>query len=326
MRWLERLAPMLAVVVLPLSPIDACAQSGPKAARIEFVVTDNEARAGPIVEAFRTGMREFGHVEGESYVLKMHYAEGQVDRIPQLVQSALERRPDVLVAGNFIAARVAKEATRTIPIVGASCGLEVLVDTLPRPGGNLTGVTCQSVDLAAKQLQLLREAVPSAQRLAVLSDPSSPYGHLTLSGLRAAAEQLGVQLIEVPVRHLSEYGGAMATIRGSGAQAVFIAPDTELFARRRELMLSLRTNRLPTIGFFRDFADVGALMSYSANRSERFHRLAWYADRILKGAKPGELPIDQPTRFELVINLGTARELGITLPSTLLLRADQLIQ
>ena len=326
MRWLERLTSILAVVVLPLSHLGAYAQSGAKPARIEFVVTDNEARAGPIVEAFRAGLRELGHVEGESFVLRMHYAEGQVDRIPQLVQSAVERRPDVLVAGNFVAARAAREITRTIPIAGYSCGLEVLVETLQRPGGNLTGVTCQSVGLAAKQLQLLREAMPSVQRLVVLSDALSAYRHLTVGELHVAAGQLGVHLSEVAVRHPSDYSNAIARIRESGAQAVLIAPDTELFARRRELMLSLMNERLPTIGFFREFADVGALMSYSANRSERFHRLAWYVDRILKGAKPGELPIDQPTRFELVINLRTARELGIALPNGLLLRADQVIQ
>lgn len=322
--WHKWLPGAVAALLLALAT-GAGAQTVSNVPRVELVVTDSEVRARPIVDAFRGGMRELGYVEGESYVLRVQFAQGQVERIPQLVLAALERHPDVLVPGNFVAASAAKDATRTVPIAGFSCGLETLVASLARPGGNLTGVTCQSVELAAKQLQLLREALPSLRRLAVLSDPASPYRHLTLRELRAAAEQMGVQVVEVALQHPSEFGDTVARIRRSEAQAVFIAPDTQLFALRRELMRVLLAERLPTMGFFREFADDGALMSYSANRIERYHRLAWYVDRILKGTRPADLPIDQPTQFELAINQRTARDLGIALPTTLLLRANFVI-
>ena len=310
----------------PLVAASATAQTQARPARIAYLSTADEAAARASVDAIRTGLRELGQIEGRSYVLDIRYAQGRFDRFPELVADVIGHGAEVIVTTSYPAALAAKQGTSKIPIAGSSCGLELLVDSLARPGGNVTGVTCQSSELVAKQLQLLREAVPAVKRVAVLFNPSSPYTEPAMRDLRNAGSALGTQLIEIPVRGPAEFENAVAQMHQARAEAVFVAPDAMLFANRAQLAGLLLANRLPVMGFFRDFVDAGALLSYSSNLAERMHRLAWYVDRILKGVKPADLPVEQPTKFELIINLKTAKALGIAIPQSLLLRADEVIQ
>ena len=297
-------------------------------ARIAFVMTSSsdDAATRAAVDAFRAGMTELGQGEGSSYQIDASYAQGQLDRLPELVAQAIRSGADVLVLSSYPGIRAGKQATATLPIVGFSCGLELLVDSLARPGGNVTGVTCQSAELAAKQLQLLRETLPRVKRVAVLFNPASPYSEPTLRELHRAGDILGTRVTEIALRSPVEFDSAVAQIQQAGAEAVFLAPDAMLYAHRARLVGLLLAHRLPVMGFFREFTDTGALLSYSSSRAERYHRMAWYVDRILKGAKPADLPVEQPTKFELVINLKTAKTLGLTIPRSLLLRADEVIE
>ena len=302
------------------------AQPASRPARVAFLSNENEASARPVVDALRAGLLELGQVEGRNYQIDIRYAQGQSDRYPALLSDLISRGTDVIVAASFPAAAAAKQATRTVPIAGYSCGLEFLVDSLARPGGNVTGVTCQSSELVAKQLQLLWEVLPGLKRIAVLSNPSTPYSESVVRELREAGTARGVRVTEVAVRSAADFDHAIAQIRQADAEAVLLAPDAVVFGNRVQLVGLLQPLRLPVMGFFREFVDAGALLSYSANRRERFHRLAWYVDRILKGAKPADLPVDQPTRFELVLNLKTAKALGLSIPQAVLLRADEVIR
>ncbi len=315
-----------AVTLTSLCASHAPAQVQARPARIAVVAGENEAATRAILDAFRAGLLEYGQIEGRTYVLDIRYADGRLDRLPELVAGAISRDADVIVVGSYPGIRAAKQATSKVPIAGFSCGLELLVESLARPGGNVTGVTCQSSELVAKQFQLLREILPAVKRLAVLFNPSSPYSEPAVRELRNAGSTLGIRVIEIAVRSPADFENAVAQIRQGGADAAFLTPDAMLLYNRARLVDLLLANRLPAMGFFPDFVDAGALLSYSSNREERYHRLAWYVDRILKGAKPADLPVEQPTNFELVVNLRTAKALGITIPQSVLLRADRRIE
>ena len=319
----DRRAGVALIVSVALVVAGVMAQTRP--AQIAFVANAEDASTRVIVDAFRSELGELGQVEGRNYVLSISYGMGRSERFPVLVAEALANGAELLMTASYPAALAAKQATRTVPIAGFSCGLELLVDSLARPGGNVTGVTCQSLDLVAKQLQLLRQALPDLKRIAVLNNPDSAYSQPTVLGLRAGSSALGVRTIEIAVRSPADFGNAVAQIREAQVQAVFLTPDSMLFANRVQLLGLLAAERLPVMGFFREFVDAGALLSYSSNRAERFRRLAWYVDRILKGTKPADLPVEQPTKFELVINMKTARTLGLTIPPALLQRADDVI-
>jgi len=322
LRWIT----IGAVTLTALCASHAPAQVQARPARIAVVAGENEAATRAILDAFRAGLLEYGQIEGRTYVLDIRYAEGRLDRFPELVAGAISRDADVIVVGSYPGILAAKQATRKVPIAGYSCGLELFVDSLARPGGNLTGVTCQSSELGAKQFQLLREILPAVKRIAVLSNPSAPYSEPAVRELRSAGSMLGIRMIEIAVRSPADFGRAVEQMHQASAEAVVLTPDTMLFYNRAQLADLLLANRLPTMGFFPEFVDAGALLSYSSNREERYHRLAWYVDRILKGTKPAELPVDQPTKFELVVNLRTAKALGITIPQSVLLRADRKVE
>jgi putative ABC transport system substrate-binding protein len=259
-------------------------------------------------------------------VLDIRYSEGNVERYPQLVAEVVAAEPDLIVIGSYPGVLAAKRATNRIPIAGFSCGLDLLVDSLARPGANVTGVTCQSTDLVAKQLELLRETLPKAARIAVLVNPSSPYAAPAVQELKRAGSRLDLGMIEIAVRSQSDFEAAMREARQASCDAVFITPDAMLFSNRVQLVTTAIAHRLPAMGFFPEFARAGALLSYSSNRELQYRRLAQYADRILKGAKPADLPVEQPTRFELVVNLATANALGIAIPPSVLQRADEVIR
>jgi putative ABC transport system substrate-binding protein len=322
----QRLAAAAFIALSMLTAENALAQSQPRPARIGWVLVGTEASSRRNVEAMRAGLRELGYVEGRTVVLDLRYADGHLERYPELFSDVVKQGADVIVAGAYQGTLAANQATRTIPIVGVSCGVELLVESLSRPGGNVTGVTCQSPDLGAKQLQLLRETLPGATRIAVLYNPAVPYTRPEVRDLRASIQSSGVQLIEIEVSSPAEFGKAGELARRAGAQAAFVIPDNMLYGNRAELARVLLANRLPFMSGYKDFTDVGGLVSYGSNLQSLLRRSATYIDRILKGALPATMPIEQPTRFELVINQQTAKALGITIPQSLLLRADEVIQ
>jgi putative ABC transport system substrate-binding protein len=277
-------------------------------------------------KAFRQGLRELGYVEGQSIRFEARWAQGRVDRLPGLAAELVRLRVDAIVTGGGEAARAAKQATATIPIVMADGADPVrlgLVESLGRPGGNLTGLTSLSAELIAKRVALLREALPKVSRVAVLWD-ETPNARMSVQEVEAAARTLGMAVHPVGVRGPHELDQAFSAARREHALIVVGTPS--LFIERKRIADLALKHRLPTMVGGREYAEAGGLFSYAVRYPELFRRAASYVDKILKGAKPAELPIEQPTAFELVINLKTAKALGLTIPPSLLQRADQLIE
>jgi putative tryptophan/tyrosine transport system substrate-binding protein len=280
------------------------------------------------VTAFHQGMKETGYVEGRNVAIEYRSAEGQTDRLPLLVADLL-RRQVALIVGNTPAALAAKAATTTVPIVFASGGDPVklgLVASLNRPGGNVTGVSFISHELAAKQLGLLRELRPGAARIAVLVDPKWPSTERVVSELRAAALAVGQQLIVLDVSSDREIETAFTTLVQRGAGALLAGFGGFLLSQRERIAALAARHRIPAIYVQRDFVEAGGLMSYAPSISDTYRQAGIYAGRILKGEKPGDLPVMLPTKFALVVNIKTAKALGLELPDKLLALADEVIE
>jgi putative ABC transport system substrate-binding protein len=287
--------------------------------------------AHPTVEGFRQGLRELGYVEGRTILIEYRFAEGKFERLPELAAELVRLKVNVIVTGAGPASlRAARDATTTIPIVMAAAAADPVqqgfVASLSRPGGNITGLTTASTELVGKRLELLKEALPGLARVAILWDASA--GRLVGNELRQAAQSLGLELLPHEVRSPDDFSAAVESASKQRAGAVLVA-STPLFSgpRRAQLIELLIRYRLPAVSSWRDFAEAGGLMAYGpVGLHEQFRRAAAYVDKILKGAKPGELPVEQPTKFELVVNLKTANALGLTIPPALLLRADEVIR
>jgi putative ABC transport system substrate-binding protein len=311
--------------VVTLSPLATSAE--PPARRIGLLMTTTPVAASHIAAAFADGLRELGHVEGKDVVFEYRWAEGKPERFVEMAAELVRHKVDVIVASSQAPALAAKRATQTIPIVmvNATDPVEVgLVASLARPGGNVTGLSQQlTPEIRAKQLQLLKEALPKVSRVAVLRSAATTVG---LSEYEAAGRALGLQIQFVEVRGADDLGRAFAALVGERVDALLVPGDTLLFTERQRVAALARVHRLPGIYSFREFTEAGGLMSYSARISEQFRRAAGYVDKILRGANPATLPVQSPTQYELVINLKTARALGLTIPQTLLLRADQMIE
>jgi putative tryptophan/tyrosine transport system substrate-binding protein len=283
-----------------------------------------------MVEAFRDGMRELGWVDGRNVVIDYRFAEGRNERLPDMAAELVRKRVDLIVAANSPTAVAARNATGTIPIVMTSVSDPVgfgLVASLARPGGNVTGVTYSAgLDIFSKQLQLLTEAVPTAKRVAVLWNPSNPGHVAVVSHVKAAAQSLGLTAQFVEARTPDDFDAAFAAMTMQRAQAVLVASDS-MFGSHADRLGELTTkNRLPSVHGARSNVEAGGLILYGANILRQVRRSAVYVDKILKGANPADLPVEQPTMFELVINLKTARALDLTIPRSLLLRADFVIE
>jgi putative tryptophan/tyrosine transport system substrate-binding protein len=322
---LGTLAFVLALIAAP-PPVEAQQPPG-KTTRIGYL----SIRSGPsyLEEAFRHGLRELGYVEGQNITIEYRWANFKPDRASTLAAELTRLQVDAIVStGGHVPAAAAKRATKTIPIV-FTAGDAVragLVVSLDRPGGNLTGINLLSGELNAKRLDLLKAAVPGVSRVAVLANPTNPSTTRGLNDLEAAARGLRVKLQVLEVRERQGIDVAFGAIARERTQAVLVMNDP-LFDIQRERIVDLAAkHRLPGIFEWREFAEAGGLMSYGTNLAEMYRRLATYVDKILKGAKPGDLPVEQPTKFELVINLRTASALGLTIPQSVLLRADQVIQ
>jgi putative ABC transport system substrate-binding protein len=280
-------------------------------------------------EAFRQGLRELGYVEGQNIAIESRWAEGKYDRYPALAADLVRLKVDVIVAVGGRASEVAKHATRTIPIV-----MSVVIDplgsglvaSLARPGGNVTGISLMTLDLVGKQLEVLKEVVPKVSRVALLWNPDNPGSAAQLREAEAAARALGVRLQILAARDPQEIDSAFAAMTRGRAAALVVLADAILLNQRRQIAELAAERRLPAVYGPSEHAEAGGLMAYSANLLDLERRAATYVDKILKGAKPADLPVQQPTKFELVINLKTAKALGLTIPPSLVLRADQVIE
>jgi len=287
------------------------------------------AQNSPLWEDFRQGLRDLGYVEGRTIVVENRWGEGSDERFPRLAADLARLGADVIVTWGTPATLAAKNATNTIPIVMAASGDPVgtrLIAGLARPGGNITGLSSHNPGLEAKRLELLKELVPKLSHVAVLWNPANPLHDGLVREVKDTASQLGVRLELVGVKGSTEFDAAFATMKKKRPDALIVEPDNIFYFHSKRIVDFATKSRLPAVFTHREFADAGGLVVYGANYSALFRRAAIYVDKILKGAKPADLPVEQPTKFELVINLKTAKALGLTIPQSLLLRADEVIQ
>ncbi len=306
----------------------ACAQAPAKVRRIGLLTPYSPSDTALWHQAFRLGLRDFGWVEGRDISYEYRYAEGRNDRLPELAADLVRLKVDVIVTTVSTDALAAHEATRAIPIVMASGGDPValgLVESLARPGGNVTGLS-QMSELVGKRLELLKEMVPKVSRVAVLWNPKSAVATLYWKEIQLPARQLEIELHSLEVWSPDDFDKAFAVVAKARAGALLVIQDSLMVANRKRIVGLAAKSRLPSIYHISEFADAGGLVSYGADRTDLHRRAATFVDKILKGAKPGDLPIDRATKFELVVNLKTARALGITIPQSILLHADRVIE
>jgi len=325
-----RLIGLVLALLFTLAPLSADAQQAGKVHRIGYLGPSSPSLESHLVEAFRQRLRDLGYIEGQNINIDYRWAEGQDDRFPDLAAEVVRLKPDVIVTTGTPGTLAAMRATKTIPIVMTSSGdavLAGLVASLARPGGNVTGLTILAPELEGKRMELLKEAVPRLSRVAVLWNPANPAVAIFLKQTQIAAEAL--RLTPQPVvgvRRVDDFEHAFATIASAHPHALVVIVDRLLLAHRKRIVDFAANRRLPAMYGYRDYVDAGGLMSYAPSNIELFRGAAVYIDQILKGAKPADLPVEQPTKFELVINLKTAKALGLTIPPSILVRADEIIQ
>ena len=327
---IARRALLIALGAGALAPFASFAQPQPgKVARIGYLDVASASGYATRVDALRAGLHDLGYVEGRNIVIEFRWAEGNYDRLAGLAAELVKLKVDVIVAAGTLVIEVARKATSTIPIVMVATGDPVgtgFVASLSRPGRNITGLSTIVSDLASKYLELLRVAVPKLSRVAVLVNPGNPAHRDYLKNIQAAAKTIGLKVSPVDASTATQIEAAFGPIKQERAGALIVLPDALFIARRRQLAELALKNRLPTMFGNREFAEAGGLMSYGQNLSEHFRRAATYVDKILKGAKPGELPVEQSTKIELVINRKTAKAIGLAITNELLLRADEVLQ
>jgi len=310
------------------APLASLGQQPSKSIRVGFLSSATLASYTPFVDAFKARLRDLGYVEGRNLTIDYRWAVGRNDQLPGLVAELVRARVDVIVTAGTPGALASKAATTSIPIVVAIIGDALasgIVGSLARPEGNITGITYFLPELMAKRLELLREAFPNASRVAVLTNPENPSSEPVLKAMRARAGSLKTILLSVEARSQLELGGAFAAVARDRAAAVVISDDTMLNASGAAIAELAAKRALPTVGFA-ELADEGGLMSYGVNRVDLWRRAAYFVDKIAKGAKIADLPVEQPDKFEFVINMKTAKALGLKIPQSVLLRADRVIE
>jgi putative ABC transport system substrate-binding protein len=324
-----RVLSILFVMILFAVAIMAEAQQPAKVSRIGVLAPPSPSFFSTRIEPFRQGLRELGYLEGKNILIEYRYAEGKLDRLPHLAAELVHLKVDVILTAGESGALAAKNTTKTIPIVFAVAEDAVgsgLVPSLARPGGNATGLTVLSEVLGGKRLELLRESFPRAVRVAVLWPSGGPRGNLPFTEMETAAKALGLKLQSLPVRGLDDFEPAFEAAKKEGAQALLTNPSPVMNTQQLRIVDFAAKNRLPAIYAAPEFVDGGGLMYYGPSYADLFRRAATYVDKILKGAKPAELPVEQPTKFEMVINLKTAKQIGLTMPPNVLARADRVIK
>src|SRR4029453_10758848 len=311
-----------------LAPLAAEAQPA-RVHRIGFISSASSSAMAARDEAFRQGLSALGYVVGQNITIEYRWADGKNERLPGFAAELVNLKLDVIVTHGGGATRAVQQASTTTPIVIAAADDPLaagLVASLARPGANITGLSLMTPDLTPKRLELLKEILPGLTRVAVLWNSANPISEPELRKAEAAARSLGLQLQSLGMRDPHEFATAFSSMKREHAGVVFMLPDAMFFGRRNEIVDLAESSRLPLVAHLREFADAGGLMTYGPNVADVHRRAATYVDKILKGAKPGDLPIEQPTKFELVINLKTAKTLGLSIPQSLLLRADEVIQ
>jgi ABC-type uncharacterized transport system substrate-binding protein len=320
----------VAVVLLALGVI-AEAQQPKKVARIGYISSGDPASESNRIEAIRLALRDLGYIEGQNIAIEYRYAEGKQDRFPELAAELARLRVDIIVVGGDALARAAKNATKTIPIVMMGSGsdpVEIgLIESLARPGGNITGLTLLSRELGGKRLELLKEAVPKLARVAVLYDPAIPGNVREVKeDLPVAARALGLTIQPWEVRDADGFEKVFTGLNKERPDGLYVTSNPLTRGNMKRVGDFAIKSRIPSVHGGRESVDAGGLMYYGADTAESYRRVAYYVDRILKGAKPADLPVEQPTKFELVINLKTAEQIGLTIPPNVLARADKVIK
>jgi putative tryptophan/tyrosine transport system substrate-binding protein len=310
-------------------PLAARAQQGAKVYRIGFLSAGSEVRPPRLWSVFVNGLRELGWIEGKNVVFDRRYADNSLDRLPALTTELVHLDVDVIVTVGTLAPLAAKRATTSIPIVMMNAGDPVgsgLVASLARPGGNVTGMSLMAPDLGGKRLELLKETLPRLSHVAIIWNAANPYSALVFNETLGAAKKLTVEIQSLEVRSPGDLDGALAATMRNHVDALVIVEDPLTFNHLNKVATFCANNRLAAIYGLREFADTGGLMTYGASQADLFRRSAEFVDKILRGFKPSDLPVQQPTKFELVINLKTAKALGLDVPPTLLARADEVIE
>jgi putative ABC transport system substrate-binding protein len=319
---------LAAALLLLAAPLTAEVQLAGKSYRIGYL-SSGSSTATPLIEAFRQRLRELGWIEGQNIIIDYRFAGYRYDRLPDLAADLVGLKVDVIVAPATPAATAAKKATGTIPIVMIGVGDPVgtgFIASLARPGGNVTGSSYSvGLEIYAKQLELLKETVPKVRRVAILSNPTNPGHPLWMNEIQGAGRSLGVQLQFLEAQGPTEFDGAFAAMAKERAGALLVVADGMFMLHRTRIADLAAKSRLPSLGY-RELVEAGGLMSYGPSLPDLWRRAATFVDKILKGVKPADLPVEQPTKFELVVNLKTAKGLGLTIPQSLLLRADQVIE
>ena len=316
------------VLTLVFGGVVAQAQQPAGIPRIGILLAPSASSYSAWVEAFRQRLRELGYVEGKNILIEYRYAEGKYERLPDLAAELVGLKVDVIVTTGAVVL-FAKKVSGTIPIVFAAAVDPVgggLVSSLARPGGNITGLSVMARDLNGKRLELLKEAFPKVARVAFLWEPFHLSGNPALTEMEAAAKALGLKLQSLPVRSLDDFDGAFARAEREGAQALITDPRPLITNQQRQVLDFAAKNRLPAIYHTSEFVEAGGLMSYAPNYMDLWRRAATYVDKILKGAKPADLAVEQPKKFELIINLKAAKQIGLTIPQKMLARADRVVQ
>jgi putative tryptophan/tyrosine transport system substrate-binding protein len=314
-----------AAVVWPLA---ARAQQPVQIRRIGYLGSDSASKTVVRVDALRTGLHDLGYAEGKNIVIEFRWAEGNYDRLPDLVAELIGLKIEVLVTQGTPVTAAAKRMTRTVPIVMTPVGDAVasgIIDSLARPGGNITGITFFLPEICSKRLELLKQMIPAINRVAVLVNPDNPAMPPTLHAMEVAAKSLKLELDQFEARAPSEFDGVFSKMANKGDDAVVIVDDGVLIAHAGMIADLAEKKRVPSAGF-KEFADVGGMIAYGPSRFDMYYRAAYFVDKILKGSKPADLPVERPTKFELTINLKAAKTLGITVPPTLLATADEVIE
>jgi putative ABC transport system substrate-binding protein len=320
---------ILVAVVLLAVAVTADAQQPTKVPRIGYLTASSPSTNPGRVEAFQQGLRELGYVEGKNIVIEFRYAEGKLDRLPALVAELVRLKVDIIVSGGPAATRPAKEAISTIPIVMGFDNDPVgngFIASLARPGGNITGLSTLAPEISGKQLELLKEIIPRLSRVAVFGTSTFPGNAQSLKEVELAAEAFGMKLHYLDILDLKDIETAFRAAGKERAGAVIVLPSTILGSQRKQIVALAAKNGLPAIYPLTEYMEAGGLMSYGVNINDLFRRAATYVDKILKGRTPADLPVEQPTKFELVINLITAKQIGLTIPQSMLYRADKVIK
>jgi putative tryptophan/tyrosine transport system substrate-binding protein len=322
----------LFAVVLALTACEegAEAQQAKKVTRIGFLSSGSPEQFMDPYTAFLQGLRDFGYIDGQNIAIEARWAEGKTERLPELAAELVRLKVDLIVStGGTGTALAAKHTTTMIPVVFTAGGDLVqagLISSLARPGGNLTGLSLLTVELGTKRLELLKETFPKVRRVAVLGNPTNPAYTSQVREAEVAAKALALQLEILEAKGPEDFKSAFAVMAQKGAGALLVSTDATLYAQRKRIVELVAKSRIPAIYEFKQFVEVGGLMSYGTNITDVYRRLAVYVDKIFKGAKPGELPVEQPTNFDFFINLKTAKALGVNVPPEVLARANKVIK